>query len=151
MDGIAGLLGLALSLARIPLCFCPLSHRWCRRFVRAASVGVATVSGFDFSSRQRPLLLHSNHQRKLVCTHCRFPEGSGHHRCVSKCLSDYFAIKKQFEDEETRPTDIKTVFGTRSSRYVRTRRHLGHLVNDTLCHQSKPLELPCSQPREPVS
>ncbi len=56
-DGIAGLVGLALSLAHIPLClpgFCPLSHHRRRRFVRAASVGEAAVSGFGFSSRQRP-------------------------------------------------------------------------------------------------
>ncbi len=41
-DGITGLVGLALSLARIPPhlpCFCPLSHRRRRRFVRVASVG----------------------------------------------------------------------------------------------------------------
>ncbi len=56
-DGIAGLVGLALSLARIPPRlprFCPLSHRRCRHFVRVASVGKAAVSGFGFSSRQRP-------------------------------------------------------------------------------------------------
>ncbi len=56
-DGIAGLVGLALSLARIPPRlprFCPLSHRRRRRFVRVASVGEAAVSGSGFSSRQRP-------------------------------------------------------------------------------------------------
>ncbi len=56
-DGISGLVGLALSLARMPPClrrFCPLSH--CRRclFVQVASVGEAAVSVFGFSSRQRP-------------------------------------------------------------------------------------------------
>ncbi len=56
-DGIAGLVGLALSLAHMPprlLRFCPLSHRRRHRFVRVASVGEAAVSEFGFSSRQRP-------------------------------------------------------------------------------------------------
>ncbi len=28
-----------------------------------------------------------------VCTHCRYPGGSGDHRCVSGCLSFDFSIK----------------------------------------------------------
>ncbi len=51
-DGIAGLVGLALSLPRIPPClpcFCPLPHRRRRRFVRVASVDEAAVSGFGFT------------------------------------------------------------------------------------------------------
>ncbi len=57
---IAGLVGIALSLARIPprlLRFCPLSHRWRRRFVQVASVGEAAAFGFGFSHTQRPCSL----------------------------------------------------------------------------------------------
>ncbi len=53
----AGLVGLALSLARIPPRlprFRPLSHRLRRRLVRIASVSEAAVSRSGFSSKQRP-------------------------------------------------------------------------------------------------
>ncbi len=55
--GRAGLVGLALSLARIPPClprFRPLSHRLRCRLVRVASVGEAAVSRFGFRSKPRP-------------------------------------------------------------------------------------------------
>ncbi len=55
--GRAGLVGLALSLARIPPRlprFRPLSHRLRRCLVRVASVGEAAVSRSGSSSKQRP-------------------------------------------------------------------------------------------------
>ncbi len=66
-DGIAGLVGLALSLACIP-----------PRFAALLSPLTPPAS---------PLL------KAVVCTHCRVPGGSGNHICVSECLSDDFAIK----------------------------------------------------------
>ncbi len=57
-DVIAGLVGLALSLARIlPRLpgFCHLSHLWRHRFVRVASVGEAAVSEFRLQQQTEAL------------------------------------------------------------------------------------------------
>ncbi len=70
--GRAGLVGLALSLTRIPPRlprFRPFSHRLRRCLVRVASVIEAAASRSGFS-------------RVCVCMRCRYPKGFGDHRCV---------------------------------------------------------------------
>ncbi len=83
--GRAGLVGLALSLARIPPRlprFRPLSHRLRRCLVRVASVGEAAVSRSGSSSKQRPRSFSVAPAKVGVCTRCRCPKGFGDHICV---------------------------------------------------------------------
>ncbi len=110
-DGIAGLVGLALSLARIlPRLpgFCHLSHRWRRRFARVASVGEAAVSEFGFSSRPRPYSF-SVVTGESWCFLYALPI-SRRLWCFRVFIWWFWDKVRQFEDEEMSLTDVKTQF-----------------------------------------
>ncbi len=106
--GRAGLVGLALSLARIPPSlprFRPLSHRLRRCLVRVASVGEAAVSRSGSSSKQRP--------RSFSVAACEswclyaLPMSKRLRRsymCFSLWVSGRFTL---FGDEQTTLKDIK--------------------------------------------
>ncbi len=106
--GRAGLVGLALSLARIPPRlprFRPLSHRLRRCLVRVASVGEAAVSRSGSSSKQRP--------RSFSVAACEswclyaLPMSKRLRRsymCFSLWVSGRFTL---FGDEQTTLKDIK--------------------------------------------
>ncbi len=106
--GRAGLVGLALSLARIPPRFRPLSHRLRRCLVRVASVGEAAVSRSGSSSKQRPrsfsvaageswclyaLPISKRLRRSYMCF-----------GVISLCVSGKFTL---FGDKQTTLKDIK--------------------------------------------
>ncbi len=106
--GRAGLVGLALSLARIPPRlprFRPLSHRLRRCLVRVASVGEAAVSRSGSSSKRRP--------RSFSVAACEswclyaLPMSKRLRRsymCFSLWVSGRFTL---FGDEQTTLKDIK--------------------------------------------